>query len=263
MTVKDDRKSPQSRMRRRAIPTAAAALAAALAGAPGGALAMADPAALCEAATARAAASTGVPAEVLAAIALTESGRSRAGRMRPWPWTLHAEGRGHWFDSAAAAADAAQALLDRGVRNVDVGCFQVNHRWHGAAFASLDVMLDPDTNALHAARFLAGLADELGSWDAAVGAYHSRTPALAERYLARFRTHLAGLSDAPAAAPAPAAPRGTALADAPPLPAPGRPRRGLVAYPLLQAGPAMTPGSLVAAVPGRGSLLPDTARALQ
>ena len=155
-----------------------------------GAGAGADPSAICDRAAERASAATGVPLPVLQAIALTETGRRHAGAFRPWPWTTHAAGEGRWFDSRAAAEAHVRSLLAQGRRSIDIGCFQVNFRWHGTAFASAEAMFDPEANALYAARFLAGLQEELGSWEAAAGAYHSRTPALAARYTERFRQHL-------------------------------------------------------------------------
>jgi hypothetical protein len=67
-------------------------------------------------------------------------------------------------------------LLAGGTASIDVGCFQVNLRYHPDAFASLDEAFDPVANALYAARFLAGLRVRDGSWQAAVAAYHSATP---------------------------------------------------------------------------------------
>lgn len=188
------------------------------------------PAALCEAAAARAAAETGVPEAVLHAIALTETGRSMGGTMRPWPWTLNQAGRGAWLETRAGALERIGAILASGAGNVDIGCFQINHHWHGAAFASLDAMIDPDTNARYAARLLARLHAETGDWTAAAGAYHSRRPGDAARYAARFAAHLAVL----------------------PAPDPAPPRLVQVranAYPLLQPGSMATPGSLYAAPP--------------
>lgn len=203
--------------------------------------AAADPAALCEAAARNAARLTGVPPEVLMALALTESGRHRGGRMRPWPWTVNVEGEGRWFDSRAAAVAHVEARRAAGARSFDIGCFQINHRWHGQAFASPDAMFDPEANALYAARFLAQLAAQSGGWAAAAGAYHSRTPALADRYRRRFETLLAGLPAPEAAAPAPrAAP--------PPARRPGSGQAG----PLIAAGPPASAGSLFARPAARG-----------
>lgn len=186
---------------------------------------------LCRTAAARAAAESGVPNEVLVAITLAETGRSAGHELQPWPWTINAGGEGHWFPDRAAAMTFANSLLAAGQTNFDVGCFQINLRWHGAAFASLDAMFDPDANARDAARFLAGLAREGGGWSVAAGAYHSRTQTLAQSYRARFDAILAsqgeGDDDPPAAA---------------------QPMYGLSGYdhPLLQARDgSRTPGSLV------------------
>ena len=137
---------------------------------------------------------------MLRAIALVESGQDRGGGLRPWPWTVHAHGRGHWF-STRAAAEAFLADVPPSEVGIDIGCFQINTRWHGAAFAGPAAMLDPEGTADHAARFLVSLRAALGDWDAAVGAYHSRRPEAAERYLGRFRAARASLPEDFRAAP--------------------------------------------------------------
>ena len=225
-----------------------------------GRAAVADPSELCDRAAQRAATATGVPLTVLQAIALTETGRRHDGAFRPWPWTTHAAGEGRWFASRAAAEAHVRSLRDEGRRSIDIGCFQVNYRWHGDAFASPEAMFDPDANALYAARFLSGLRDELGGWEAAAGAYHSRTPELAARYTARFRQHLAAAGGEP-----PAAGRSS-----------GRGGRGGSARtrggPLLQAAqplfgsssPATAQlGSLAGGASPRGALIVSSGRALQ
>jgi len=142
---------------------------------------------LCESAAARAAHETGVPLDVLLAISLTETGRQRGGRLRPWPWAANTEGRGHWFDTRDAAAGFLRDTLARGQRNIDLGCFQINLRWHGMNFDTPEAMLDPLTSARYAANHLANLHTEFGNWEGAAGAYHSRTPRHNTRYRARFR----------------------------------------------------------------------------
>jgi hypothetical protein len=208
-----------------------------------------DPAQLCERAAETAAAETGVPAAVLKAIALVETGRRRGGVTRPWPWALNMGGPGAWLETEAAALAKLRAVLDSGAENVDVGCFQINHRWHGAAFASLEEMIDPVANARHAARFLLDLHAEFGTWAAAAGAYHSRTPERAERYRARFETQLAKLDDGTA---------GTADDMSAP---PDTPAARINTFPLLQPGPPSGAGSIVPATPGRGPLIVVPARA--
>lgn len=145
-----------------------------------------QPAHLCDAAARQAASRHNVPLDVLRTVALVESGRTRAGRMEPWPWAIHAQGQGQWFNSRTDALAYAQSRVQAGHRNVDLGCFQINYRWHGRNFTSLDAMLDPSQNADYAARLLSQHKARLGAWDLAAGAYHSATPHHAQRYMARY-----------------------------------------------------------------------------
>jgi hypothetical protein len=149
--------------------------------------------ALCESAIVRGARTSGVPQEVLHAISLTETGRRIGGKLRPWPWAINREGRGYWFETRDEALEFARQSLAEGRRSFDVGCFQINYHWHGHNFPSLESMFDPDTSAAYAARFLGELLMEKGDWQAAAGAYHSRTPQFANVYRQRFARILAGL----------------------------------------------------------------------
>jgi hypothetical protein len=149
--------------------------------------------ALCESAIVRGARAGGVPQEVLHAISLTETGRRIGGKLRPWPWAINREGRGHWFATRAEALDFARQSVAEGRHSFDVGCFQINYHWHGHNFPSLESMFDPDVSAAYAARFLGELLMEKGDWQAAAGAYHSRTPQFANAYRQRFSNILAGL----------------------------------------------------------------------
>ncbi|MDO5613683.1 MAG: hypothetical protein Q4G14_10650 [Paracoccus sp. (in: a-proteobacteria)] len=146
----------------------------------------ASPAEICEYVALQVAAETGVPADILGALTLTETGRRHDGRLRPWAWAVNAEGAGTWFDDPAQALHFAQSRVAAGRPNVDIGCFQINFRWHGQHFASLEEMFDPLQNGRYAAHFLTRLHAETGDWRAAAGAFHSRRPEDARRYLARF-----------------------------------------------------------------------------
>lgn len=159
------------------------------------AVAAIDPPGLCEAAARDAAAETGVPLKVLEAIALAESGRIFGGARRPWPWTVNFGGPGFWYDSSEEAQLAITERQSVGTTNFDVGCFQINHRWHGEAFDTMAQMFDPAENARYAARFLAELYQETGSWPDAAAAYHSRTPEHADAYRERFVALHDGLAD--------------------------------------------------------------------
>lgn len=183
---------------------------------------------LCIAAAQNAANQTGVPLNVLMAVTLTETGRTTKSGLRPWPWAVNQAGEGHWFPTPEDAVQFVEDQLDLRLRNFDVGCFQLNHRWHSKGFRSTIDMFDPTSNALYAAQFLADLYAEQGDWSLAAATYHSRTPAEADRYRAKFDAILAGLTDQPMAD----------YADAAPAPRINR-------FPLLQAGLRGNAGSLV------------------
>jgi hypothetical protein len=145
---------------------------------------VADPATLCETAVTTAEYVARLPPRLLGAISLTETGRvdPATGRIRPWPWTINAEGEGQFFDTRQDAVAAVKALQARGVRSIDVGCLQVNLMYHPDAFASLEQAFDPRINANYAARFLNSLYAGSKDWAAAIAAYHSETPELGDAY---------------------------------------------------------------------------------
>jgi hypothetical protein len=148
---------------------------------------------VCDAAAQHAAEKTGVPSDVLMAITRTETGLEKGGVMQPWPWTVNMEGRGVWFDTKSEALEYVFDHFKTGARSFDIGCFQINYRWHGAHFASIEEMFDPSSNAIYAALFLKELYTESGDWTVAAGGFHSRTPARADRYMVRFEAMLAEL----------------------------------------------------------------------
>ena len=137
----------------------------------------------CAEAAAAAEASAGIPTGLLLAVGLVESGRTdAAGKRAPWPYAIQSGGAGRFLASAEEAVAAVQALQAGGVQSIDVGCFQINLMHHPNAFPNLASGFDPTANALAAARFLASLREELGAWEPAVAAYHSRTDTLGAPY---------------------------------------------------------------------------------
>lgn len=149
---------------------------------------------MCDSAAEKASQESDVPLAILKAISRTETGRLKGSEVVPWPWTVNMEGKGVWFETRDAALAFAYRNYNRGARSFDVGCFQINYRWHHEAFASIEEMFEPDRNAAYAARFLSRLYQELGSWDDAVGAYHSRTPEYAAKYKKAYSVHYAEIT---------------------------------------------------------------------
>lgn len=129
----------------------------------------------------------GIPVHLLSAIASTESGRYHEGLKiaLPWPWTINAEGKGHFFNSKQEAISAVRKLRAQGVKSIDVGCMQVNLLHHPQAFASLEDAFEPERNVAYSAYFLRTLYEETQSWKNAAAAYHSRTQARGAQYVSR------------------------------------------------------------------------------
>ncbi len=175
---------------RRSVFALVFALAVSLAGASGMAQTSADSGdsgdswGSCARLTDRAERAQGLPSHLLTAISKVESGRWHAasGAILAWPWTVTAGGEGRFLPSKKAAIAEVERLRARGVRNIDVGCMQVNLGYHPKAFASLEEAFDPRRNVAYATRFLGELRARWGSWTRAVGNYHSNTPALSGRY---------------------------------------------------------------------------------
>lgn len=163
-----------------------------MAAAPGWAVAAVPPnlptQALCAAEVAQAERSYGIPAQLLDAISLVESGRydSESKATLAWPWTVMAEGEGRYFSTKAEAVAEVRQLKARGVKNIDVGCMQVNLMYHGSNFTSLEEAFEPSVNVGYAARFLKGLYASTSHWPTAASYYHSQTPELAATYRAKL-----------------------------------------------------------------------------
>lgn len=190
----------------------------------------------CEDAARLASERSGVPLDILRAITVTETMHNGSA----WPWTVHSSGKGHWFGSRAEAEAFASELESRGAM-ADLGCFQINSRWHAAHFHSFDAMLDPIENALYAAEYLAGLRAAKGDWRAAIAAYHSAQPDRGAAYLDRVMRALTALG-------------GTGSADAPQalerIPTMRRNK-----FPLFLAGDPVGLGSVMPRQPGISPLV--------
>ncbi|MBV1885952.1 MAG: transglycosylase SLT domain-containing protein [Parvibaculaceae bacterium] len=129
------------------------------------------------------------PRGLIAAITLTETGRrGPQGKLEAWPWTINAEGRGYHFTSKREAIRAVRRLMAEGKRSIDIGCMQVNLRFHPRAFTSLEEAFDPEANIAYGISFLKDLHRKSRSWDMAVGNYHSYSPALNQRYFKKVRS---------------------------------------------------------------------------
>ena len=129
-----------------------------------------------------------LPKNILASISLIESGRKdEAGLVKPWPWSLNHAGKSVFFSSRAETLQYLKKNITPKFKNIDVGCMQVNVRWHQENFDTLDSMIDPRKNIEYAALFLRTLKSKHGSWEQAIKHYHSSTPKLNVKYYAKVQ----------------------------------------------------------------------------
>nr|WP_237684197.1 transglycosylase SLT domain-containing protein [Pseudaminobacter soli] len=123
----------------------------------------------CEPEILKAADRYGVPAGILYAVGLTETGKK--GSLQPN--ALNIEGRAVFPSSRRLAILEVEKARAEGAKLIDLGCMQINHHYHRQHFASLEEMLDPRRNVDYAARFLASLHTRHETWSMAVARYHA------------------------------------------------------------------------------------------
>ena len=142
---------------------------------------------ICQRATENAEAKGALPENLLTAISFAESGQwdSEEQAIIAWPWTVTSGGKGSFFPDKQTAIAHVRDLQGKGVRNIDVGCMQVNLRYHPDAFSNLEEAFDPSENAGYAARFLNNLYRDHKSWAEAVRRYHSADPVRGDSYRER------------------------------------------------------------------------------
>lgn len=147
---------------------------------------------ICMDATTRAEEKHQIQKYLLTSISTVETGKwnKTAQQKMAWPWTINVRGKDHYYKTKEAAVAAAKALRKRGINNFDVGCMQINMRFHGKEFASLEDAFDPEKNVEYAARFLKRLYDRRQDWMKAATDYHSRRPAKAQAYKKRLLASL-------------------------------------------------------------------------
>jgi soluble lytic murein transglycosylase-like protein len=134
----------------------------------------------------------GIPKNLLYAISVTESGKwhNNLKQVLPWPWTVSVAGKPYYFNNAKQTSSFIRQMMQKGERNIDVGCNQINVRYHGNKFNSIEQMVDPRANTAYAASFLKSLFTANNNWNDAVARYHSATAHLGNKYLAKVHTAL-------------------------------------------------------------------------
>lgn len=126
----------------------------------------------------------GVPARILYAVALAESGRVKDNRFDAWPWTLNISGKGQYFETRSNQYAALMTAIRTG-KSVDIGSMQLNWKWQFHRLHSAWQATDPTYNVITGCNILKGnfgastIKDshhDFKYWRAAVGRYHSPGP---------------------------------------------------------------------------------------
>ena len=145
--------------------------------------------ALCSVAAKEAGNEYGVDFDLLQTISAVESGRwdNLQNRYVAWPWTVNVKGKGYYFASREDAVRAVKKFQAQGIESIDVGCMQINLKYHGEAFNSVDEAIDPSNNVKYSAKFLRTLYSKHGqNWKKAAKRYHSGNPEKGEAYTKRL-----------------------------------------------------------------------------
>ena len=134
-----------------------------------------------------------VPVDILYAIAMTESGTHYRGERVPWPWALNIDGQSVFCESQQDAIHRVSQAI-RNQQSVDIGLMQVNWRWHGQRFATIDESLVPIKNLSAGATILHEQFEQTNDWWEAVGRYHDpgqdeESLDSAQRYRERVRQY--------------------------------------------------------------------------
>lgn len=115
----------------------------------------------------------GVPPWFLYGIALQESNMLFGRRALPYPWTLNVKGKGFRYRSYDEALYALKGFVGRGLTSVDIGCMQVNWRWHGTRLQTLERALEPYANIDAGAQILQLEFAATGDWFKTAMRYHA------------------------------------------------------------------------------------------
>ena len=127
-----------------------------------------------------------LPNKLLTSISLVESGIIEGNTINSWPWALNVNGKSKYFDNKKDTLSFLKESLKKN-RNIDIGCMQINYKFHGHNFKTLDHILNPEENVKYAAQFLKKLFKRHKSWNEAISRYHSSEPARKKRYLTKVK----------------------------------------------------------------------------
>ena len=131
---------------------------------------------------------TEIPKGLLLGIGKAEAIRKIKNKFVIWPWTINHAGKSMFFDTKKQMRNYVFKNLKRNDFNMDVGCMQINIKWHKNNFKKISDMFELNPNISYAASFLQQLKNKNGSWDNAIKHYHSSDPKKNKPYLIKVKS---------------------------------------------------------------------------
>ena len=87
-----------------------------------------------------------LPNNLLTSISLVESGiKKEKNGFSSWPWTLNVSGKSIYFDRKEDVLNYLEKNADK--KSIDVGCMQINTKYHLNNFENVSQMIEPEQNA--------------------------------------------------------------------------------------------------------------------
>ena len=106
---------------------------------------------------------TDIPKGLLLGIGKAEAIRKINNKYIIWPWTINHAGKSLFFDTKKQMTNYVFKNLKRNDFNIDVGCMQINIKWHKNNFKKISDMFEINPNISYAASFLQQLKNKYGS----------------------------------------------------------------------------------------------------
>ena len=131
---------------------------------------------------------TDIPKGLLLGIGKAEAIRKINNKYIIWPWTINHAGKSMFFDTKKQMRNYVSKNLKKNDFNIDVGCMQINIKWHKNNFKKIADMFEVSPNISYAASFLLQLKNKHGSWDKAIKHYHSSDPKKNIPYLIKVKS---------------------------------------------------------------------------
>ena len=130
-----------------------------------------------------------IPKNLLYLISLVESGKwnENSKSLQPWPWTANIRGKSKFFKNKKEMVVFLKKHIASGQENIDLGCNQINYKYHKKNFNNIEQMITPYYNVGYSAHYLFQNFSKTGNWDNAVALYHSKNPNRSGRYMKKIR----------------------------------------------------------------------------